>query len=446
MTTMTATLPAGAPVLRPETRVASVLTGGFLVLAVGLGGMTAWGALAPLHSAVVAAGSLVPETGSKTVKHSEGGTVAEVLVHEGDTVKAGQTLIRLDSTEAATRLEMLNSAWLDSLGLEARLTAELFDQPAIVWPDELTARRKAGSPAVARLMDNERKLFEVRRAEIEVEAKVIGERVVTLAAEAASLGQQRRFISRELALTLEHLQLNRDLLARGNGTRSRVVELEIEETRIKGRDQEIDARINQAHQTAAEAKSDLVRRRHDFREKVLTELEKTRGEASRMVEQIRDAANRLSTRDIKAPDEGTVVMHGHLATGVTVSPSEPILDIVPDHRALLAEVHVQPKDIKSLTVGHPVKVTLAAYDSRVVGALDGSVDYISADRMSDPATRQDYFLVRIRLKDGTAHSVNNLTIKAGMPVEARILLDGRTPMAYLLQPLSQSYLKAFIQE
>ncbi len=123
-----------------------------------------------------------------------------------------------------------------------------------------------------------------------------------------------------------------------------------------------------------------------------------------------------------------------------------MLDIVPDESDLLAEVKVQPKDIKSLAVDLPVKVQLTAYDSRVVGSLDGTVSYVSADRITDPATRQDYYLARIRLADSDSHQVHNLKIKAGMPVDARIVLAPRTPLDYLIQPLKQSYVKAFIQE
>ncbi|HYD64702.1 HlyD family type I secretion periplasmic adaptor subunit [Azospirillum sp.] len=433
--------------LLPETSVRNLLAGGAAVLAVGMGGMTAWAALAPLHSAVVAQGALAPETGRKTVRHSEGGQIGEILVRGGDTVRAGQVLMRLDATEAETRLEVLNAQWLEMLALEARLQAELFDREAIEWPAELQKRR-AGSATVTKLMDNQKTLFDVRRHQLTTEERLIGERVETLREEGASLEQQRTYQTREMKLVQEDIRITQGLLDRGNSTRTKLVELQREEARLMARDKDIEARIAQTKQQAAEAQGDWVKRRNDFREKVLIDLDKARSETARLAEQIRDAANRLANRDIKAPDDGIVVMNGHPAVGGTIVQNEAILDVVPDGRALLAEVHVQPKDIKSITVDLPVKVQLTAYDSRVVGSLDGTVEYVSADRIVDPVSRQDYYLARIRLKDENpeAHEVHKLTIKPGMPVEARILLSARTPLDYLVTPLSQSYIKAFVQE
>ncbi len=431
--------------LVPDTRVSGLLAGGFMVLAVGFGGMTAWAALAPLHSAVMASGALAPETGRKIVKHTETAQIEEILVREGDKVKAGQILMRLDSTEAATRLQVLNTSWLETLALEARLTAELFEQPAIEWPEELL-RRRGTDRTVEKLMGNQETLFQVRRNQLDTEASLTKERVATLREEGRSLQEQRRFLAREIELIEDDLRITQGLLSRGNATRTKLVEQQKEEAQLKGRDHELEARIAQASQSAVDAEGDLLRRRNDFREKVLVDLEKARGDVIRLAEQIRDAANRLETRAIKAPDDGTVVMHSHWAVGGTITANEPILDIIPDDRALLAEVKVQPKDIKSLTVDLPVKVQLTAYDSRVVGSLDGTVTYVSADRVMDPITRQESYIARIKLKDSDSHQVHNLTIKPGMPVEARILLSARTPLDYLVQPLSHSYVKAFIQE
>lgn len=433
--------------LLPETSVRNLLAGGVAVLAVGMGGFTAWAAFAPLHSAVVAQGALAPETGRKTVRHNEGGQIGEILVRGGDAVKAGQVLLRLDATEAETRLEVLNAQWLEMLALEARLHAELFDREAIEWPAELQKRR-AGSAGVGKLMDNQKTLFDVRRHQLTTEERLIRERVETLREEGASLEQQRVYQTREMKLVQEDIRITQGLLDRGNSTRTKLVELQREEARLMARDKDIEARIAQTKQQAAEAQGDWVKRRNDFREKVLIDLDKARSETARLAEQIRDAANRLANREIKAPDDGIVVMNGHPAVGGTVVQNEAILDVVPDGRALLAEVHVQPKDIKSVVVGLPVKVQLTAYDSRVVGSLDGTVEYVSADRIADPVTRQDHYLARIRLKDENpeAHEVHKLTIKPGMPVDARILLSARTPLDYLVTPLSNSYVKAFVQE
>ena len=155
--------------------------------------------------------------------------------------------------------------------------------------------------------------------------------------------------------------------------------------------------------------------------------------------------NRLAKRDIRAPDDGVVVGLGHLAKGGIISPAEPIMDIVPDEAGLIVEVHVAPKDIEALQPGLPAKLTLTAYDTRTVGRLDGTVESVSADRLTDPVTHLPYYLTRISLKDATAHDVHHLRILAGMPVEAHILTRSRTALDYLISPITHAYASAFIQ-
>ncbi len=268
----------------PETSVGGLVTGGFLVLAVGFGGMTGWAAMAPLHSAITASGALAPETGRKVVKNTEGGSIAEILVREGDKVRAGQVLMRLDSTEAATRLEMLTASWLDTLAMEARLTAELFERSEIDWSKELVDRR-ATMPAVETSMRNQTTLFQVRRSQLDTEAKLSQERVASLGDEAHSLDQQRQFLAREMRLSEEDMRITQGLLERGNSTRTKMVQQQKEDAQLHARDHELEARISQSRQAAVDAQGDLVRRRSDFREKVLVDLEKARGEVQKYAEQ-----------------------------------------------------------------------------------------------------------------------------------------------------------------
>lgn len=435
--------PSALRTLVPNTKVGGLLTGGLLALMAGFGGMTAWAALAPLHGAVMAAGALAPETGRKVVRHTEGGRIAEVMVAEGSSVQAGEPLFRLEDSEARARVEMLTHSWLEATATDARLSAELFDQPDIEWPEDLTQHTQQGS--VTRLMQNQAKLFQVRRQQQDTESRLLVDRLEMLKQQISGLEKQKKYNAGEQELIDEDISITRGLLTRGNATRTKLVELLREQARLFGRASEIETAMAQSRQSSIEAEGELVRRRNDYREKVLNELEKARANLAQLSEQKRDAENRLDARTVKAPDGGAVVMHSHFTRGSTIAANEPLLDIVPEDRALLAEVRVQPQDIKSLQMNLPVKIQLSAYDSRVVGMLDGTVTYVSADRVQDQQSRQDYYLVRVALKNATPEEVEGLKIKPGMPVEARILLSARTPLDYLIQPLTDSYNKAFIQ-
>lgn len=429
--------------LVPCTNVQHLLLAGSVILAVGLGGMGAWAALAPLHHAVIAPGVLVPETGRKTIKHVDGGIIGEILVNEGDAVRAGAVLLRLDQTQADARLEVLSADHLDSLALEARLTAELQEQERIDWPAQLLARIEG--PAVARMMHNQQTLFAVRRTQMQTTERLIHERVASLRQEASSLEAQRRFLSDEIGLNRQELGMAQALLSRGHTAKLKVMDLQKEESRLQVRDQELAARIAQIGQQAVEAEGDLNTRKNDYREKVLVELEKARSEVKRLAEEIRDATNKLANRDIRAPEDGSVVGLRHLAVGGVITANEAILDLVPNEQALLAEAHITPQDIEAVSVGMPALLTLTAYDTRSIGSLEGTVEHVSADRLTDPATQQSYYLTRVRLKDATAHQVNNLRIIPGMPIEAHILVAARTPLDYILSPITRSYNKSFVQ-
>lgn len=428
----------------PKTSIRGLLLAGGVILTAGVGSMTAWAALAPLHSAVVAPGVLVPETGRKTVKHTEGGVIGEVMVREGDSVRGGQLLLRLDPSEARARLEVVTEDWLTQIALDARLNAELLERSSIEWPEAILDN--ADDPKIAKLVRTQEELFTVRKGQIAQELALLNERVASLRAEAESLGEQRGFIEAELALLRQEIGNTQRLAANGNAPKARVLEQRKEEARLQGRDRELGARIAEARRASVEAEAEIAQRRDERLEKVLTELNAVRAEAAKSAEMRRDAANRLANRDIRAPEDGLVVGLGHLAAGGVITPNEPILDVVPAEKPLLVEARVRPQDIEAVTPGMQTRLTLSAYDTRVIGTMEGTVAHVSADRLIDDATQQPYFLTRIRLAEATPHLVKSLRIMPGMPVEAQILVSPRTPLDYIVDPIVQSYNKAFIQQ
>jgi HlyD family type I secretion membrane fusion protein len=428
----------------PKTSIRGLLLAGGVVLTLGVGSMTAWAALAPLHSAVVAPGVLVPETGRKTVKHSEGGIVGELMVKEGDSVKAGQLLMRLDTTEAHARLEVQTSDWLTQTALVSRLEAELLGRETVDWAEPLHDRMVDAH--VAKLVASQQELFDVRRAQVAQEQAILNERVSSLNEEAENLNEQRGFIAAELDILRIEMANTRRLMVGGNAPKARLLEQQKEEARLHARDRELAAEIAQGRQQAAEAEAEIARRRDERLEKVLVELNTARAEVSRLTEMRRDSAYRLATRDIRAPEDGLVVGLRHLSVGAVISPNEAIFDIVPGEQPLLVEARVRPQDIEAVTPGMATRLILSAYDTRVIGTMDGTVENVSADRLIDQATQQPYFMARIRLADATPHLVKTLRILPGMPVEAQILVSPRTPLDYIVDPIVQSYNKAFIQQ
>lgn len=434
---------SGSDVRLPPVRIGRSLALGLVTVAVALGGIGGWAALAPIHGAANAPGVLVPASGRKTIRHPEGGLVTEVRVRDGDRVSTGQVLLRLDDVAAAARLDALTADIAVRLATEARLVAERDGTTTPVWPIELLARR--GSPDVERILADQSDLFAARAAQASAEERLFAERAASLEAEAEHLALQQAHGVRELAVVRQEIEATRQLLERGNAPRSRLFEQQKEEARLLARDAELAARRTQLRQQAVETRAELRRRKDERREKVLADLQALRADLARQVEDRRDALNRLRTREIVAPEAGTVVGLGARVAGSALGAGEAVADIVPAGDALLAEVRVEPRDIRDVHVGLSARLAVGALNTRVVGTLPGTVVHVSADRVEDPQTRHMAYLVRIRPDEPVALPPG-VALVPGMPVDAQILLSARTPLDYLLAPIVQAYHRAFSQD
>ncbi|MFN8721489.1 MAG: HlyD family type I secretion periplasmic adaptor subunit [Rhodospirillales bacterium] len=434
---------ATTPGLLPPVRVGRNVAAGLLTVALAVGGIGGWATFAPIHGAANAPGVLVPASGRKTVRHPEGGLVVDVGVRDGDRVSTGQILLRLDDVAATARVDALNADIAAKLATEARLVAERDGAAAPSWPIELLS--DAATPAVRRILADQSDLFASRAGQLLADERLYAERAQSLDREAEHLADQQAHGVRELAVVRQEIAVTRQLLDRGNAPRSRLFEQQKEEARLLARDAELAAKRTQLRQQAIETRAELRRRKDERRERILADLQALRADLARQVEDRRDALNRLRTREIVAPEAGTVVGLGARIAGSALGAGEAVADIVPAGDALLAEVRVEPRDIRDVHVGLPARLSVGALNTRVVGTLPGTVVHVSADRVEDPQTRRMAYLVRVRPDEPTALPQGTVLVP-GMPVDAQILLSARTPLDYLMAPIVQAYHRAFSQE
>ncbi len=427
----------------PPVRVRRDVTAGLLTVAIAVGGIGGWATFAPIHGAANAPGVLVPASGRKTVRHPEGGLVTEVRVRDGDRVSTGQVLLRLDDVAATARLDALDADIAAKLATEARLVAERDGAHAPIWPIGLLS--DAGKADVRRIVADQDDLFAARSAQQVADDRLFAERASSLEREAEHLADQQAHGTRELSVLRQEIEVTRQLLERGNAPRTRLFEQMKEEARLLARDAELAVRRTQLRRQAIETRAELRRRKDERRERILADLQALRADLARQVEDRRDALNRLRTREIVAPEAGTVVGLGARVAGSALGSGEAVADIVPAGDALLAEVRVEPRDIRDVHVGLSARLSVGALNTRVVGTLPGTVVHVSADRVEDPATRHMAYLVRVRPDDPVALPPGTALLP-GMPVEAQILLSARTPLDYLMAPIVQAYHRAFSQD
>lgn len=412
---------------------------GALVIAAVFGGFGGWAAVAPLSGAVIAPGVVVVEGQRKKVQNLDGGTVAELLVQDGDRVVAGQALMKLDDSRARASVGVLSGQLDAVLGQDARLVAERDDRPAIDFPNDLLSR--AGDLAVNEILAGQRLLFEAGRTARRGEVAILQKRIQQLNEEIAGFAAQIKAKQTQTGLIQEELRgLNR-LLEKGLVERTRVLALERESARIGGELGELHAGVARARQAIGEADLQILQLTTVFRERVARELRDVQTTGFDLRERLDAARAALERTVVRAPVGGTAVGLGVHTVGGVVKPGETMLEVVPEGQRLLIEAQVQPMDVDQVPQGMAAELVLSALNQRRTTTVTGDVLYVSADRLTDTRTGTPYYLVRIGLReDGKDEGPRLLP---GMPVEAYIQTGQRTALQYLAQPLSDAVRRAW---
>ncbi len=427
---------------RPRAMIRRELSlGGLLALALvpGLGG---WAALTEFAGAVIAPGQLVVESEVKKVQHPTGGVVGELLVKNGDRVRAGDVVVRLDETQTRANLDITRKALDELAARRARDEAERDGLTAIPFPDDLVARRGRDAE-VGPLLEGEARLFAARRASREGQKAQLSERVTQLTQEIGGLGEQVEAKGREIALIGGELTGVRALYAKSLVALSRVTVLERDAARLLGERGQLVAAIASARGKVAETRLQILQIDAEMRTEVGKDLAEIRGRWSELVEKHVSAQDQLKRIDLRAPQAGVVHQMSVHTVGGLVVPSEPAMLIVPDTDSLAVEVRVQPQDIDGVRPGQPAVLRLAAFNARTTPEIAGSVSRISADVTSDAKTGLSYYTARVTIGPEELGRLGGQRLVPGMPVEAHLQTGSRTVMSYLIKPLADQIAKAW---
>lgn len=428
----------------PSPPVARLVAAGLVLALAGVGGFAAWAATAPLASAAVAPGIITADTSRKSVQHLEGGIVAGILVHDGDRVAAGQPLIRLDDVEVRSTVALLEGQVWALLAQEARLLAERDGLPAPVPPPPLAER--AADPAVAEIVTGQQRIFDSRRASLTNRVVVTRQRIAQLEAQIAGLEAQRRAGLGQLALIREESGAVAAMVDKGLERKPRLLALMRQTVELEGAQGDLANRIAQAREGIAQAELEILGLEADRQSEVADSLRTVQIQRVEAEEKLAAARVRLSRRAMLAPEAGTVMNLRHFAPGAVVAPGDAVLDLVPLNDPLVIEARVSPADSDVVHAGQPAKVVLSAYKSRTTPTLDGTVTRVSADALTDERSGQMYYLARVSVDSGQLDGLPDVHLVPGMPAETLIVTGERTMLRYLLQPLEDSFRRAFREE
>ncbi|MBM3592947.1 MAG: HlyD family type I secretion periplasmic adaptor subunit [Alphaproteobacteria bacterium] len=422
-----------APIWRP-------LRLALFIILFGVGGVFGWGAFAMIDSAVVAPGTLMVELNRRNVQHLEGGIVGEVLVREGAVVVAGQPLIRLDDTRVRAGLNVVLDEADHARARIAVLTAEREDAPEPIFPPELVARRT--DPKVAEILAVQGDEFIARRASLQGQTEILTQRVLQLQKQIDGLNVRIESNDRQLALVRQEIIGVEGLVRMGLERLPRLLSLQREEARLIGeRGEAIEnvARIQQAVGEAEMQRTQLLRARQEENAKELRELQ---GRLLELREREISANDQLIRLTIDAPEAGMVMDLRYATRGGVIAPGSQVASIVPQEERLVLEAQITPTDVDTVRVGMPASIRLSHAAARTTPILEGSVERISPDRMTDQRTGMPYFVARIALAPEELTRYEHLRLQPGMHAEVLIRRGERSFASYLARPLADRFAKS----
>ena len=408
------------------------------ILVVGVGG---WAFSTTISGAVIASGLLVVDSSVKKVQHPTGGVVGELLVREGNRVKKGDVLLRLDATQTRANLGIVLKSIDEFTAREARLEAEKVGAKKVAFPNDLTSRKD--ERVVAKLLQGEEKLFELRRKARGGKKAQLSERIAQLNEQISGLTEQVDAKAHEIVLLGKELEGVRVLWEKNLVQITRLTSLERDQARLVGERGALTASIAQAKGKIAEIALQIIQVDEDLRSEVAEELSEGRAKLSELSERKVAAEDQLKRIDIRSPQDGVVHELAMHTLGGVIGAGEAIMKIVPEADKLTVEVQVSPTDIDQLRLGQNTRLQFSAFNQSTTPSILGSVQRIGADLTEDEKTGTAYYVARVAIDESKLPMLEGLELVPGMPVEAFIETEPRTVISYLIKPLADQIGRTF---
>ena len=433
----------------PFTEARAYITFGIVVIVTLLGGLGVWAATVDLAGAVMAAGSVVVDSSVKKVQHPTGGVVGAIYVKEGQHVEAGDVVVRLDETVTRANLQMV-SKQLDEIAVrQARLTAEQEDRSEIAFPADILARH--GDPVLAQIMASETALFKNRRTARQGLRSQLRERISQLREEIDGLTAQHAARAQEIVYAKAELKGLEELEGKSLVSTPRMTAARRTVSQLEGDLAQVSSAIAQAKGKISETDLQILQLDQDLKTEVGKELRDQQGREAELTERRVAADDQLKRIELRAPQSGTVHQLNVHTVGGIITPSEPVMMIVPDADRLMIDAKVAPQDIDQVRVGQLAHIRFSAFNQRTTPDMTATVTRVSADlmmeqpRAGDPATAGGvpYYSIRLALTEDGRAKLGALRLVAGMPAEVHVTTGERTAFTYFTKPLTDQFARSF---
>lgn len=401
-------------------RARTLLHWGFLVLAV----LTIWAAFAEIDEVTRGEGKVIPSSHIQIIQSMDGGIVSDILVREGETVRQGQVLLRIDPTRFLSSLRENRSMDL-SLQAKAERLQALSEGRPFVPSAELVAE-------VPDTVDRERTLYNSSRDGVAASVSIARQQLEQRQQELNEATSRREHVNRGLELARKELSISKPLAASGAVSDMDLLRLEREVVRLSGERGQVAAQIDRLHASIREARQKIQEVELQFRNQVRAELSEVMGKLGMLTEGSSALEDRVKHAEVKSPVRGTVKRLMFNTVGGVVQPGREVVEVVPLDDALLLEARITPKDIAFLRPGQEALVKFTAYDFSIYGGLKAVVEHIGADTITDERGNV-FYIVRVRTNETKLKG--NLPIIPGMVAQVDILTGKKTILRYLLKPV-----------
>lgn len=425
--------------MRRPMRVGAGVIGVFVI------GLGLWAAVTPLSTGVSAPAEVRVESNRKTLRHRDGGVVKQILVKEGQLVKAGQTLLTFNDVEAKAAYDVYRNQLDTLLAQTARYEAESAGRSTLTFPSEVTER--LSDPRISGLIRDQQLLFESRLQLYQNQLSILGQRADQVTNQIAGLQAQIDSVSEQRSLTQEELAGYQKLNEQGYAPKTLILRYQRQIADLDGRAGQLRAEVARMGQIIGETKMQAASLREQRQTEAAEGLRDAQSKLSDVGPRFAAASQALQQTVVKSPADGYVFNLTQFTVGGATAPGERLMDVVPSNAPMIVAAMIKPEDVDKVYPGMDARVRLTGLNQRFHDPMPGKVTVVSADRLVDEKSGIGSYRVEIQVDPKELTKVSkDVQLTSGMPAQAMLVTGERTVLGYLIQPITDTLQDAFHEQ
>jgi HlyD family type I secretion membrane fusion protein len=400
-------------------------------------GLSLWASLTPLANGVTAPGQVTVEANRKTIRHKETGTVRQILVKEGQLVKAGQPLLMFDDTDAKAAYSILQNQADTLMAQVARLSAEATDKPVVSFPAELTGR--ISDPTVAGLIRDQEFLFTSRLQLFQSQSQVLQQRLDQIQNQIRGDQAQLDSAEEQRKLTVDEMSGYQTLYEKGYAPKQLILRYQRQVADLQGKKGSLLADIARLHQQMGETKMQLASLRDQRQSQAAEQLRDSQSKLEETLPRLVSAKQSYEETVVRSPTDGYVFNQTTFTPGGVAGGGEQLMEIVPSNSPMTVTVMIKPEDIDKIHAGMDARVRIVGPNPRWANPIPATVAVVSADRMTNKETGASFFRAELHIAPKDLKDFEkNVKVTPGMTAQAMIVTGENTIMGSLMQPITDT--------